>query len=217
MCGSPYGGAVPIIPFITEGEEPTVVFDPRAFRLKGGAVRIVNADANQLDPTNTDCNASYDLRVGKNFRDHRDLNGSAVGNEGIKLLPGMAVIVETKEEVHFPNTAFGQIAPKVSLLQKGISNTPSKIDPGYSGRLLITVFNHGRQTYMLKPGERFCSMFVTSVEAGIRPYTKPGQQIQGSAVKGYLRGAMDWIGRHNPELTGVLILITALSLLRSFF
>jgi hypothetical protein len=66
--------------------------------------------------------------------------------------------------------------PKVRLLQKGISNTSSKIDPGYDGLLLVTLFNLGKKPVTLKRGEKFCSLYVIEVGKGVIPYDKPEQK-----------------------------------------
>ncbi|MGH7075265.1 MAG: dCTP deaminase domain-containing protein [Stellaceae bacterium] len=94
------------------------------------------------------------------------------------LLPGNAVIIRTEEEVEFPTTLFGEILPRVKLLQLGIANIPSKVDPGYSGHLLITAFNHGKRTETLCRRQAFCSLHLLTVEEGIIPYAGPGKEIE---------------------------------------
>jgi dCTP deaminase len=132
----------------------------------------------------TNCNASYDLRVGNKYKDHRNDTIQALNKgEYIELLLGNAVIIQTEEEVRLPRELFGQILPRVSLLELGIANTPSKIDPGYAGHLLITTFNHGKRTEKLRREQRFCSLHRLTVEDGISRNNSP------SCVKG-LAGAV---------------------------
>lgn len=183
-----------VVPFSTSPSRPSVVFAPGDFRLDGPAVLIVNPDMQQFADTATDCNASYDLRVGDKYKDHRNLTVQAL-NEGehIKLLPGNAVIIQTEEEVRFPLGLFGQIFPRVSLLERGIANTPSKIDPGYPGHLLITTFNHGKRTETLQRGQRFCSLHLLTVEDGVRPYNRAGKQIGGLSRFPTLQLWRDWL------------------------
>ena len=50
---------------------------------------------------------------------------------------------------------FGYIVPKVSLLQDGVSNTLSKVDPGYHAPLVVTVFNLGQKEIELHQGDPF--------------------------------------------------------------
>jgi deoxycytidine triphosphate deaminase len=154
----------------------------------------VNPDMQQFADTATGCNASYDLRVGDKYKDHRNLTVQAL-NEGehIELFPGNAVIIQTEEEVRFPLGLFGQILPRVSLLERGIANTPSKIDPGYPGHLLITTFNHGKRTEKLQRGQRFCSLHLLTVEDGVRPYNRAGKQIGGLSRFPTLQRWRDWL------------------------
>ena len=58
-----------------------------------------------------------------------------------------------------PRLMFGHIVPKVGRLQEGLSNTSSKIDLGYHGNLLVTMFNLSKNTRSLKSGDRFCTMY----------------------------------------------------------
>jgi dCTP deaminase len=175
-----------IIPFIRTGDiaDWTVVANDDEFTKTGGteghAVLIRELDHAQLAPGSP--NASYDLRVGPEYKDHRDRN---VGpkrelseGEEIKLLPGAAVIVQTEEDVHFPRGIFGYIVPKVRLLQRGISNTVSKVDPGYDGRLLVTVFNLGKEKVTIQRRQPFCSISLHQVLKGGNLYNRPEQRIE---------------------------------------
>ena len=131
-----------IIPLVIEGPNPTVVSEEAKFRYDGSAMLILNLDTGQLQ--GKQCNASYDLRIGRAYKDHREQERWTLG-EGrpITLLPGGAILIETEEEVWLPHGMFGYIVPRVSLLQGGVSNTLSKVDPGYHDHLVVTVFNLG--------------------------------------------------------------------------
>jgi hypothetical protein len=50
------------------------------------------------------------------------------------------------------------------MLEKGLSNTLSKVDPGYTGRLSVTLFNLGPRKVRVKRGEQFCSLVIHRVE-----------------------------------------------------
>jgi deoxycytidine triphosphate deaminase len=169
-----------VIPFVLEGENQSVVTTTEEFTNSGGVngntILIKEFDKNQL----TECNASYDLCVGDEYRDHTESGKTDLGEgDFIILPPNGAVIIETAEYVHFSHNRLGHIVPKVSLLQKGISNTSSKIDPGYHGKLLISVFNLGRQKVRLRKGDKFCTLYVIEVKEGVRPYDKLPKTITG--------------------------------------
>ncbi len=199
-----------VIALTTMGPEPSVVTSSDQFDRDGPAILIQGGDRQQLEVDREECNASYDLRVGELFRDHRSLEGQELGaSDEINLLPGNAVIIETEEWVEFPKWRFGQILPRVSLLQQGIANTPSKVDPGYKGRLLITAFNHGKRTVSLRRGQRFCSLHVFDVTGAVRPYDKPGKRISGARrATGWRRRLRDWIDANVPTVTLVQTVLT---------
>lgn len=216
-----------VFALISSGQDRNVVDSDQAFQdargLEGRTLLIKNLDPNQLSSPSAaqDANTSYDLRVGQEYRDHRDIGKSELlQEEELKLLPGAAVVIETEESVHFPRSMFGHIVPRVSLLQKGISNTCSKVDPGYHGHLLITIFNLGKKEVAFKRGERFCSLYVLEVGPGARPYNKDGKRIPGTAKGHKFQKARDWLEANttmvqalNGAVAIVAILISIYSLI----
>src|SRR5262249_34609732 len=166
-----------IIPLISEGEDRTVVLRQEDFDVEGTAVLIADLDPEQLIAERKS-NISYDLRIGKQCRDHHDDDPRDIPDGGvIPLHSGSAVIIQTEEWVHFPRTRFGIIAPRVLLLEQGLSTTFSKVDPGYDGRLLVTLFNLGQTTRTLRRGDPFCALSVLRVDSGARLYDKGAKQI----------------------------------------
>jgi dCTP deaminase len=108
---------------------------------------------------------------------------------------------------------FGHIVPKVSLLQRGIANTPTKIDPGYNGALLITTFNHGSRAVKLKVGQPFCSMFIMRVEGDVKPYARNGKDLEGEPRPDWRRSVRDFLDRNAvpiQALHGIVTIILAL-------
>lgn len=167
----------------------------------GKRVLIGRFDHEQL--SGRGANVSYDLRVGPQYRDHRDENPKDLDRCGkIHLLPGAAVIIQTEEEVHFPASRFGYVVPKVGMLQKGLSNTMSKVDPGYHGPLLITLFNLGRQKVAVERFEPFCSLVVHEVLGGARAYDGGAKQIKGQpkSFMMRLRGWASWIETYRATI-----------------
>jgi dCTP deaminase len=118
--------------------------------------------------------------------------------------------VQTLEHVYVPKFRFGYVVPKVSLLQKGISNTSSKVDPGYEGRLLVTVFNLGKKTETLHRGETFCTIaFHDVANLGIRLYGKGAKRIEGSTRIGFVRKFFDAVERRGGAI-GLVALLASL-------
>jgi deoxycytidine triphosphate deaminase len=209
-----------VIPLVIEGPNLTVVDHPTDFQnrvgITGRVVLTNPLDRGQL-VANYDANVSYDLRVGKEYHHHRDLRRRDLRDDGvINLLPGSAVIIETEELVHFPSSMFGQIVPRVSLLQKGLSNTSSKVDPGYQGNLLVTIFNLGKRPYRIHHGERFCALYILKVGEGARPYAKFQQRMRDETPYGLRNKFMDWLERNTAGLMVLAIIVSLVLAIASF-
>ena len=174
---------------------------------KGGAALILGMDPRQLAGQSS--NVSYDLRIGKEYKDHRDAGKHALSKDGtIVFPPGTAVIIETEEFLHLPRTLFAFVVPKVRLLQDGLSNTMLKVDPGYQGHLLVTLFNLGKTTVTLKRGASFCSLCILRVEEGAVLYGKAGKSIEGPIKRPWWQSARDFLERNAGALTTLHILAT---------
>ncbi len=194
-----------VIPFVTDGTNPTVVAREDQFDPKGSAMLILNLDKSQLQGEQP--NATYDLRIGRAYKDHRDSERWTLREGGeITLLPGGAILIETEEQVWLPQSMLGYIVPKVGLLQDGVSNTLSKIDPGYHDHLVVTLFNLGMKEKTLKQGQKFCALVVHKVGLGVIPYTGPGKKIEGPAGVGRFWRLLDRINAR----PGLLAFLSAL-------
>lgn len=172
-----------VVPLTVEGANATVVQRQEDFDVEGRAVLIIGLDVDQLNRP-TESNVTYDLRVGRQYRDHREQHIREISENGvITLRPGSAFVIQTEEAVHLPRSMYGIIAPKVSLLQLGLSTTFSKVDPGYPGPLLITLFNLGQTTVTLHRRDAFCGITFLTVEPGARLYQKGAKQLPAAAAK----------------------------------
>ncbi|AQU78998.1 dCTP deaminase domain-containing protein [Planococcus faecalis] len=201
-----------IIPFINSNDNyATIITEKSKFKLDGKEVCIVNLDDEQFSDE-MDSNVSYDLRVGESYRDHiKNKTVSISENQNIRLKPGAALIIETEEEVHFPLNKFGQILPKVKLLEKGVSNTTSKIDPGYQGSLTITLFNLGKETIFLDRKEKFCSLIIQDIADGARPYQKKGKKLPNTKKNILLNDKVNVFVKDNATIITILISLMSLA------
>ncbi len=192
-----------VVPWIFDGPDRTIVGNVQDFSLDGPSILVLGLDKAQFVDS-ADANVSYDLQVGGQYRDHRNDGGTGLedGDE-LVLYPSGAVIVQTEEHFHMPTCRFGHIVPKVRLLQQGISNTSSKVDPGYDGRLLVTVFNLGKRTVRLRRGQAFCALYILDIMAGAQPYGKPSQQIESAPRTRRLQRVRDLIDS-NPTAVGLI-------------
>ncbi|MEX2649755.1 MAG: hypothetical protein WD673_12160 [Alphaproteobacteria bacterium] len=207
-----------IIPMILTPPHATVVLRVENFDPNGQAILIRNFDDTQDSRPDGDGNVCYDLRVGSQYRDHREEGGRSLREgETIDLLPNLALIIQTLEEVQFPRLIFGQIVPKVTLLQQRVASTPTKVDLGYNGRLLVTVFNHGKRAAPLQYGQKFCAMFLLSVDDRVVPYNKPSQQISGVGRRKLVHRVRDFMERNIALITSALFVTQIIYLLVDVF
>jgi len=159
---------------------------------EGNALLIFNLDKTQLAGTSS--NVSYDLRVGSEYRGHRDAEKTELPDDGVLVLhPGNAVLIQSEEVVFLPRKLFGYVVPKVTLLQQGITNTLSKVDSGYNGPLIVTLFNLGKADLRLKRRDHFCSLVLHTVGDGALLYNKPGKRITGNPREPWLPSIKNWI------------------------
>lgn len=172
----------------------------KACGFEGDAVLIFNLDRAQLSDTLP--NVSYDLRVGSEYRGHHDAEKTELPDDRVLVLhPGNAVLIQSEEVVFLPRKSFGYVVPKVTLLQQGITNTLSKIDPGYNGPLIVTLFNLGKADLRLKRRDHFCSVVVHTVADGATLYNKPGKRITGNPREPWWPRAKNWVEANKTWLT----------------
>jgi deoxycytidine triphosphate deaminase len=206
-----------VIPLTTDGVGRSVVQTQDDFKIDGDAVLISDLDIAQLKEARAS-NVSYDLRVGKKYRDHREDDPKEIPVGGVVTLnPGSALIIQTEEYVHFPRSRFGMIAPKVRLLENGLSTTFSKVDPGYSGHLLITLFNLGQRVRTLHRGSPFCALTVVDVADGARLYEKGPQEITARLADQPRRTLRELMEPHLATVTlGLLVATFLLTVVTAF-
>lgn len=140
---------------------------------------------------------SVDLRLNNRFRvfnDHTapyiDLSGPSnemqtimdniMGDEIIIpegksffLHPGELALAATHESVKIPDDLVGWLDGRSSLARLGlmVHVTAHRIDPGWSGQIVLEIFNSGKLPLALKPGMDICAInFETLSSAVAKPY-----------------------------------------------
>lgn len=171
-----------VIPLTIDTADRTVVDDAADFIISGRRIFIQDLDKARLKIShdNKNSNVCYDLRVGPRYRGYRAGRMTTLTlkkGQRLTIPPRSAVIIRTKERLRLPTTMYGIVTPKVTLLQKGISNTFSKVDPGYDGPLLVTLFNLGKIARRLEYEEPFCGLTILEVAQGATAYRKQWPEL----------------------------------------
>jgi deoxycytidine triphosphate deaminase len=219
-----------LIPWITKAENPGEEVNIVATRDKlvgfGGfnakVVLVHNLDDKQFgkrDDGSYPTNASYDLRVGETYFYYKKPTLRHL-NDGdfVEIRPGAAAVIKVEEQVYLPSNIFGLILPRHSLLQQGLDNTATKLDPGYYGELHVTVVNHGRNTVRLQRKSRFCALCLFDVRGPVRPYDQGDKGMRGVDTAAWRTRFIDWWHRNHGWIIplAAAILSSLLTLLGSY-
>jgi dCTP deaminase len=168
----------------------------------GDIVAALNQQRIRIEPRPDDgviSGVSVDLRLGNRFRvfsSHTipfiDLSGprEAVDRavekvmsdevhireeETFVLHPGELALGITLESISLPDDLVGWLDGRSSLARLGlmVHVTAHRIDPGWSGNIVLEFFNSGKLPLALRPGMAIGAMsFETLTAPAQRPYTK---------------------------------------------
>jgi deoxycytidine triphosphate deaminase len=113
--------------------------------------------------------ASLDLHVGNIYvpeMDPEKLGGSVKPKQDHILEPGHTAVVETKEILDLPAYVGAIGFPPSRVSAEGILMTnPGHVDPGYKGRLSLTIINMGRAEYNLHNGNVILTLLFLRISA----------------------------------------------------
>ncbi|MEW6687132.1 MAG: dUTP diphosphatase [Candidatus Edwardsbacteria bacterium] len=92
--------------------------------------------------------------------------------KGLIIPPGEVRLIPTGIALEIPPGYEGQVRPRSGLALKhqiGILNSPGTIDSDYRGEIGIILFNFGKKTFVVKPGERIAQIvFAPVVKARLK-------------------------------------------------
>lgn len=155
------------------------------------------------DPAMIDCNA-LTLRIGPEYYVTPGLEHPSpethtkqlldIGH-GMTIPPGQFAFLLTEEKITIPPEVMGFISVKATYKLKGLVNVSGfHVDPGWSGRLIFTVFNAGPSTIHL---ERRLPVFLLWIADLDAPSEKrkaiPGHEGIPPAIIGNITGVVDSI------------------------
>jgi len=155
-----------------------------------------------IEPTPTSARisgVSVDLRLGNHFRvfsghaaPYIDLSGPRVEvdkaidrvmgkeieiapDDAFFLHPGELALAITAESISLPDDLVGWLDGRSSLARLGlmVHVTAHRIDPGWSGAIVLECYNSGKLPLALRPGMIICAInFETLSGPAKRPYNK---------------------------------------------
>jgi deoxycytidine triphosphate deaminase len=139
---------------------------------------------------------SIDLHVGEIFSppaDPKELNDDPIAQSRHVLKPGATAVVRTKETLNLPGLIAGIGFPPARISAQGILTTnPGHVDPGYQGKLHLTIINMGRKDYPLIQGDPILTLLFFLLDENVEvdyqtllsSRTKDGKQESTSHKSG---------------------------------
>ncbi|MCP3966341.1 MAG: dUTP diphosphatase [Lentisphaerae bacterium] len=94
---------------------------------------------------------------------HNDAAFDLRAKEDVDLVVGRSMIVPTGLFIELPVGFEAQVRPRSGLAIKHdltLTNSPGTIDAGYRGEVGIIMYNHGKETFHIKRGERIAQMVI---------------------------------------------------------
>ena len=79
------------------------------------------------------------------------------------IMPGDSMIFHTGVHVELPKNIMGDIRPKSGLMMAHDIMTFGTIDEGYSGEIMVKVFNFGKRPYSVQRGDKITQLVCTCV------------------------------------------------------
>ena len=124
--------------------------------------------------------ASYDLRVGRKVLKTVKSGNPVVNLETEQVLQigtGEFVEILTYEKLELPKNMCAHMGIRSYFTRKGIVPFSGlQVDPGFKGHIIISLFNTGPKTVVLKYGEPFCTVEFEKLERDVdEPYSGPYQ------------------------------------------
>lgn len=86
--------------------------------------------------------------------------------DGIRIEPGCAVTIHTGFATNIPSGYFAAVFPRSGMGIKRhlrLSNSTGIIDSGYVGEWLISIYNDGNETQIIKHGDRIAQFAILPV------------------------------------------------------
>lgn len=108
-------------------------------------------------------------------------------DETFSISPGQFAFILTEETVSIPLDCIGFISIRASIKFKGLVNVSGfHVDPGYSGKLIFSVFNSGPSRLTLRRKQPVFSIWMAHLDAPVpKEFAKKGyDKIPTEVVSG---------------------------------
>lgn len=103
--------------------------------------------------------------------------------EAVTLQPGEWRLIPTGIKCAIPQGYEGQVRPRSGLAARyGVTlvNSPGTIDSDYRGEIGVVLINHGREAFVVEPGERLAQMVIAPVVRAEFVSGIPEESVRGA-------------------------------------
>jgi dCTP deaminase len=116
-------------------------------------------------------------------------------NEAFPIPPGRFAFLLTEEVISIPKEVMGLISIKATFKLRGLVNVSGfHVDPGWSGKLVFTVFNAGPATIHLQRGLPVFLLWIADLDAPTKKFrTKPSEPGIPTSIINNITGVADTI------------------------
>lgn len=134
-------------------------FEERDWSSINGRILISPFDLKNLGPF------SYDLCVGDEvFALGTQQNISMSEENEIYLDPSDIFLVLTEEYIGLPREFAASVKPRFRFVLKGITQSMTKIDPTWYGKIVVAIANHSKNRFQLRKGQAFCTLIIHKLD-----------------------------------------------------
>jgi len=147
--------------------------------LEDGALKIQPFHPGSMQPSSVDLRLGHTFRVAdpltteaaSSSRDNSDLFTEVYVPEGEKFLlpPGGFALAHTHEIVTLNNHLAARVEGKSSLGRNGqaVHITAGFIDPGFSGQVVLELFNHLPVAFEYEPGQKIAQLCIFGISTPV--------------------------------------------------
>ena len=127
------------------------------------------------------------VKLDKDAQEPQRAHESDAGNdlkalENFVLYPGQTKKVRTGIALAVPNHCYGQIAGRSGLASKGVFPVGGVVDHGYSGEILVALFNSSDETMNFRQGDKIAQMvFLPIVEVTFKQVDSLDSSARGES------------------------------------
>lgn len=133
-------------------------------------VLLGNSKNKVIDPYNPENikNGAYELTLGEQVfltGDDKPSVKSLLQGGQIRIEPGQFALLLTEEKVTIPKNKMAFISIKAGIKFKGLINVSGfHVDPGFTGKLLFSVYNAGPSNIILSRGTRYFPIWFAELD-----------------------------------------------------